>query len=53
MTKHEEIEFDRVLEALDVARRRLREAERVLPVALRRWASGVLAEMEAAEGPAE
>lgn len=48
MTKSEEIEFERVLEALDVAKRRLREMA-LLRGACARWAQEVLDEVEAEE----
>lgn len=49
MTKSEEIEFERVLEALDVAKRRLREMA-LLHGGCAKWAQKVLDEVEAAEG---
>lgn len=54
MTKQEEIEFDRVLEALDVAKRRLRDMAKLHGSPLdfvAEWAQNVLAEIEAAEVP--
>lgn len=50
MTKQEEIEFDRVIEALDVAKRRLRDMAK-LRGGTAMWAQNVLAEIEAAEVP--
>lgn len=53
MTKAEEIEFDRVLNALDVARYHLRELKKMFPYILSGWVTNVLAEIDAAEGAAE
>lgn len=51
MTDEEEIEFNRVLEALDIAKRRLRDMAK-LHGGTAMWAQNVLAEIEAAEGEA-
>lgn len=49
MTDAEKIEFNRVLEALDVAKRRLRVMAS-LHGGTARWAQKVLAEIDEAEG---
>lgn len=63
MTKEEEFEFYHLLEALDVAKHRLREIDDIsltpamslnkIRVILNKWARDVIAEIEAAEGTAE